>query len=192
MKLSNIEFKAMNNPLRRFIQKHLEFRNFRSLGLVDKNKNILEIGCGSGYGAVLLSTLQPKSYIGIDLMPEQISLTGQWRLPGYEFKTMDASDMREIPSQSRDVIVIFGILHHIPKWRKVIKECRRTLISGGKLFVEEPNGKIVEHFDRIFHWGHPNADFNLEMLEKELIQNDFAIKRIRRIMGFGTYYARLN
>ena len=107
MKLSDIEFKAMNNPLRRFIQKHLEFRNFRSLGLVDKNMNILEIGCGSGYGAVLLSTLQPKSYIGIDLMPEQISLTGQWRLPGYEFKTMDASDMRDIASQSRDIIVIF-------------------------------------------------------------------------------------
>ena len=120
MRLSDIEFKAMNNPLRRYFQKHIEFRNFRWLGLTVKHKNILEIGCGSGYGAVLLSTLEPRSYIGIDLMPEQIALTGQWHLPGYTFRVMDAADMQEILSISKDIIVIFGILHHIPQWREVV------------------------------------------------------------------------
>lgn len=191
MRLSDIEFKAMNNPLRRFIQKHLEFRNFRWLGLTDKNKNILEIGCGSGYGAVLLSTLEPRSYIGIDLMPEQIELTGQWHSSGHEFKVMDASDMREIHSKSKDIIVIFGILHHIPQWRKVVKECRRVLTSGGKLFIEEPKGSIVRNFDKLFHWGHPDSDFNLMDFEKELVINGFNIVRSRRLLGFGTYYAQI-
>ena len=191
MRLSAIEFKAMNNPLRRFIQKHLEFRNFRWLGLTDKNKKMLEIGCGSGYGAVLLSTLEPKSYIGIDLMPEQIALTGQRPSSGYEFKVMDASDMREIHSKSKDIIVIFGILHHIPRWREVVQECRRVLASGGKLFVEEPNGSIVKYFDRLFHWGHPDSDFSLLEFERELVSNGFNIVRKRRILGFGTYYAQM-
>ncbi len=192
MKLSPIEFKAMNNPLRRFFQKQVEFRNFQSLGLTEQNKDILEIGCGSGYGAVLLSTLQPKSYIGVDLMPEQIALTGQWHLSGYEFKLMDASDMKEIPSQSRDIIVIFGILHHIPEWRKVIRECRRILIRGGKLFVEEPNGRLIRDFDRLFHWGHPASDFDLADLEEELAHHHFNILRGRKVFGFGTYCAQTN
>ena len=190
MRLSNIEFKAMNNPVRRFFQKHLEFRNFRWMGLTDKNKNILEVGCGSGYGAVLLSTLQPTSYIGIDLMPEQIELTAQWHLPRYEFKVMDASDMKDISSNSKDIIVIFGIIHHIPQWREVVSECRRVLTSGGKLFVEEPNGHIIRKFDRIFHWGHPDSEFNLIDFEKELVKNGFNIVRSRRILGFGTYCAQ--
>lgn len=190
MRLSTIEFKAMNNPLRRFFQKHVEFRNFRWLGLTDNNKNILEIGCGSGYGAVLLSALAPASYLGIDLMPEQIALTGQWQLPGYTFKTMDAAAMPEISSNSKDIVVIFGILHHIPEWRKVLKECRRVLASGGKLFVEEPDGRIIENFDRLFHWGHPDSDFNLSEFEKELVNCGFKIMRSRRLLGFGTYHVQ--
>jgi SAM-dependent methyltransferase len=192
MRLSTVEFKAMNNPVRRCFQKHLEFRNFRSLGLTEQNKNILEIGCGSGYGAVLLSSLKPKSYLGIDLMPEQIALTGQWHLTGYEFRAMDASDMKEIASGSKDIIVIFGILHHIPEWRKVISECGRILTSGGKLFIEEPNGTIIANFDRLFHWGHPESDFSLSEFEKELLDNKFSIKRKRRMLGFGTYCAQFN
>jgi len=190
MRLSDIEFKAMNNPLRRFFQKHIEFRNFRWLGLTVKHKNILEIGCGSGYGALLLSTLEPRSYIGIDLMPEQIALTGQWHLPGYTFRVMDAADMQEIPSISKDIIVIFGILHHIPQWREVIKECRRVLRKNGRLFAEEPNGKIIRNFDSLFHWGHPVSDFSLIKFEKELVESGFNIIRKRKILGFGTYHAK--
>jgi len=175
MRLSDIEFKAMNNPLRRFFQKHIEFRNFGWLGLTDKHKNILEIGCGSGYGAVLLSSLERRSYIGIDFMPEQIALTGQWHLPGYEFKTMDAAEMKETPSMSRDIIVIFGMLHHIPQWREAIKECRRVLTNNGRLFAEEPIGNIIRNFDSLFHWGHPVSNFSLIEFEKELVDTGFNI-----------------
>lgn len=190
MRLSAVEFRAMNNPVRRFFQRYVEFQNFKWLGLTDRNKDILEIGCGSGYGAVLLSTLEPGTYIGVDVMPEQISLARCRHLPGFEFKVMDASDMPEITSLSRDVVVIFGILHHIPPWRKVIQECRRILRPGGKLFVEEPDGKIIRNFDRLFHWGHAQTDFSLTGFEKELANSGFTIKRKRRVLGLGTYHAQ--
>lgn len=187
MKLSAVEFKAMNNPVRRFFQKYVEFQNFKWLGLTDRNKDILEIGCGSGYGAVLLSTLEPRTYIGVDVMPEQIFLTRRWHLPEFQFKVMDASDMPDIASLSRDIVVIFGILHHIPPWRKVIQECRRILRPGGKLFVEEPDGNIIRNFDRLFHWGHAQTDFSLTGFEKEVSNSGFMIKRKRRVLGLGAY-----
>ena len=63
MKLSEKEFKAMNDPFRQFLQRKIEFPLFQRLGLVEQNQDMLEIGCGSGYGAELLFTLNPASYI---------------------------------------------------------------------------------------------------------------------------------
>jgi hypothetical protein len=63
MRLSSQEFKAMNNTVRRFVQRTVEFPIFNSLGLTGEHWDILEIGCGSGYGAVLLSTLHPKKAV---------------------------------------------------------------------------------------------------------------------------------
>jgi protein-L-isoaspartate O-methyltransferase len=120
----------MNHPLRRFVQKHLEFRNFQTLGLVDKQRNIMEIGCGSGYGAVLLSTLQPKTYLGIDLMPEQIALAGKWHLPGFEFKTM-ASDWRH-PSGAKTLSSTSAFSTN-PAWRNVSASAQVIACGAGYL-----------------------------------------------------------
>jgi short-subunit dehydrogenase len=91
MRLSPIEFQAMNNAVRRWLQRTVEFPLFKSIGLEHTNQDILEIGCGSGYGAVLLSSLQPKSYVGVDLMPEQIALAQARQLPNATFMVQDAS-----------------------------------------------------------------------------------------------------
>ncbi len=191
MRLTDREFRAMNNPLRRFFQRHLEFRVFRWLGLNEKNQDILEIGCGSGYGAVLLAQLRPKSYLGIDLMPEMIELARTRRLPGAEFEPMDATDLSPIPDSSKNIVVIFGILHHIPQWRQVIQQCHRVLRAGGRLFLEEPTGSAVRMWDAIFKWGHPkDAHFRRTDLEGRLREVGFSIERRIAIPGFATYSTR--
>jgi ubiquinone/menaquinone biosynthesis C-methylase UbiE len=116
----------MNNPFRRWLHRTVEFPTFRQMGLTVQGQDILEIGCGSGYGAALLLTLCPRTYIGIDLMPEQIALARQRGLPGAEFVVGDASHLTGIPDGSKDTVVIFGVLHHIPPWREVLQECYRA------------------------------------------------------------------
>ena len=191
MRLSKIEFIAMNNPFRRFIQKHVEFQNFRKMGLAVTGKDLLEVGCGSGYGAALLSRLGPRSYAGIDLMPEQIALAKKRNLAGYEFMEMDAADMKVFRDSSKDEIVVFGILHHIPAWRRVLGECRRVLKPGGSLFIEEPDGNIVRKFDSFMRWEHPeDALFTLAELEKGIVDCGFSIKSKKKMIGFGIYCAQ--
>lgn len=190
MRLSRIEFIAMNNPVRRLIQKHVEFRDFRNMGLTVTGKDILEIGCGSGYGGILISTLKPASYRGIDIMPEQIALALKRKLAGYIFLEMDATDMKPFPSSSADEVLVFGILHHIPEWRKVLDECFRILRPGGSLYVEEPDGNFLRKFDRIMHWGHPaEARFSLDVFEKGIEACGFAITERKKRFGFGVYRA---
>jgi ubiquinone/menaquinone biosynthesis C-methylase UbiE len=191
MELSRSEFRAMNNPLRRFVQKHFEFRILRAMKLSEEGQDILEIGCGSGYGAVLLSSLRPRSYVGIDLMREQVELAQRRDLPGASFAVMDATDLGAFESESKDVVVIFGILHHIPTWRCALKETYRVLRAGGTLYVEEPDGSLVRIFDQLFRFRHPDpALFGLDMLEQELIGIGFSLSHRWRLAGFGFYGAR--
>ena len=186
MKLSNKEFQAMNDPFRQLLQRKVEFPLFQRLGLVEKNQDILEIGCGSGYGAELLFTLNPSSYIGVDLMSEQVDLAKKRDLPDAIFTVQDASNLVDVPNNSMDIVVIFGVLHHIPAWREVLSECYRVLRPSGKIFIEEPDGKFVSFWDRIFKWGH-GAAFTLKEFEKHAQKIDFTICQKKWLFGFGVY-----
>jgi len=56
MRLGVIEFLAMNNPIRRWIQKHVEFNIFKkhlNNRCIDLEGGvIMDAGCGSGYSTV--------------------------------------------------------------------------------------------------------------------------------------------
>lgn len=191
MRLTEPEFKAMNTALRRFVQRTIEFPTFRSLGLKTNPGHLLEIGCGSGFGATLLLHLNPASYIGIDLMPEQIALAQKRQLPSVDFRLQDATDLSCFADCSKDTIVIFGALHHIPTWQQVLRECYRVLSLGGMLFVEEPGADILVSFERIFHWNHPEANlFTLKAFEAYLKSCGFSITAKRYFVGFGSYAAQ--
>jgi len=166
----------MNTWWRRWGHKHVELPLFQKLGLDIKNKDILEIGCGNGYGGYLLNQLQPKSYIGLDIMEEQVQIA-QKNYPQYKFIIQDASDLNQFKNASMDVVIIFGVLHHIPEWRKVIDEIVRVLKSNGSLFLEEPRGMDVKFFDFFFRWGHPNTDFGLNTMETYLTTKGFVHKK---------------
>ena len=176
MKLSTPEFRAMQSLPRKLGQRFFEMPIFRRMGLDLQNKDILEIGCGSGYGACLLNQLEPKSYIGLDVMEEQIKLA-QTKYPQFEFLLQDAADLSQFASASKDVIIIFGVLHHIPDWRKAIDEIVRVLKPGGSLFLEEPRGVDIKAFDFLFRWGHPDTDFGLKVLDEHLAKRGLTIVR---------------
>jgi len=174
MKLSEIEFRAMDSAWRRWGQKYFEIPIFQRMGLDVRDKDVLEIGCGNGHGAYLLNQGSPRSYVGLDVMEEQIEKARR-RYPRYQFLVQDAADLSQFAEASKDVVIIFGVLHHIPEWRKVIDEIRRVLRPGGSFFVEEPRGMDLKLFDFFFRWGHPDSDFGINRMEQYLQSRGFRI-----------------
>ena len=139
---------------------------------------------------MLIEWLRPRSYVGVDLMPEQIELANARGLPGAEFLVMDAAEMGRIDEASKDCVVIFGILHHIPQWREVLRECHRVLRPGGRLLLEEPGSGAVKLWDKVFQWGHPaEAAFDLRELEDQLAALGLRIVKRLRLFPFGLYCA---
>jgi len=191
MKLDEKEFRAMNHPARRFLQRNFEYPCFRRFGLSAAGRDILEIGCGSGYGAWLLSGSAPRSYVGIDIMPEQIALAMRYERKNRRFFVMDTSDLSAFGDESKDIIVDFGILHHVEKWPRALEECSRVLKKGGTMFVEEPSTALLVWWDRVFNWNHPrDARFDLERFERKLDELGLVIERKIHLFVWAAYAIR--
>lgn len=192
MRLSDAEFHAMNSGPRRSLQRYVEWPVFKRLGLEDcAGKDVVEIGCGSGYGAWLISSLRPRSYVGFDVMPEQIAIAERRGLPGCRFFVADAARITALADACADFVVIFGILHHVEAWPQAVAECRRLLRPGGVLLVEEPDAGLLRGWDRVFRWNHPREGFSLAALERELNSGGLALERRLKLPGvFGVYRAR--
>ncbi len=185
MELSENEFKIVNSPIFRFIQKYIELPVFKKMGFDPTNKSVLEIGCGSGHGAFLISDGCPESYIGIDMMPEQIQIAQERSVKNCEFILMDASDLRYFPDESKDIIVIFRILHHIPKWKNTVRECNRVLKPGGEIYVTEPYGVSLKLTDGLFNIEHPKeAMFSAKEFNMHLKDSGFEIRQMHRLIIF--------
>jgi ubiquinone/menaquinone biosynthesis C-methylase UbiE len=184
-RLSEREFKGMNNPGRRALQRLVEYPLFKRMGLSARDKDVLEVGCGSGYGAELLLNEKPASYTGFDFMPEQIKLARK-RLPQVDFSVGDAADMKDIADSSKDLLVVFGVLHHIPNWDAAVSECYRVLRPGGEMYIEEPDGALINWAERIWKLDHP-IRFRLKEFEAQLEKGGFKIERRIRTFGMGIY-----
>lgn len=167
MRLGKPEFYAMNNPVRRLIQKYWEFRvfkNFLKRQNIDlSGKVIIDAGCGSGYSSkLIMDELNPSELIAFDIMPEQIAIARK-RYKNINFHVGDMTRIN-LPGNKADAVFVFGILHHIPEWRKALSNISAFLKKRGVLLVEEPRYRFtLDEFE------HGIFDSGLTILDKKNI-----------------------
>jgi len=104
----------------------------------DKNKKIIDVGCGYGTSLKYFHSIGYKNIYGIDpdndlikTIPKEIA----------EIKNGMAQKI-PYPDESFDVVFVNGALHHIPirkeTYKEAIKEMDRVLKPGGHVFFMEP------------------------------------------------------
>jgi ubiquinone/menaquinone biosynthesis C-methylase UbiE len=188
MKLSKIEFLAMNNSIRRFFQKYIEFRIFKQYlkkyNIDLTGKVILDIGCGSGYSSkLIIREFKPSKLFAFDFMPEQIKLAKKLGLKA-DFFVGDVTKIG-LPSDTFDAVFVFGVLHHVPEWRKALHEVARVLKSGGVLLIEELNKSIVDFFNRLGFTHPKEARFEWSDFVYGMEEVGFKILKERKILFKG-------
>lgn len=139
MKLNSFEFFLMNNPIRAASQRWIEAPVLIGSPGTFSGLRVLEVGCGRGVGIEILLSMGASEVIGFDLDPKMVALAKN-RTTRYGNRVQvfigDAEEV-DLPDAGFDAVVDFGILHHVPGWRKALGEIARLLKPGGCFYFED-------------------------------------------------------
>ena len=189
MKLSKKEFDAMQMGWRKWYIEKAELKTFKKFGLVLRDADILEVGCGNGYAALLITAENPHSYTGLDVMPEQLEIARERGLKNAVFIEGSADDLSRFPAQSFDAILDFCILHHVEGWRTFFDESRRVLKDGGSIYAADLSKRCIHMVDALLHWDHAEeALFTLQEFESEANRRGFATVKKTSDLGLEGYF----
>jgi ubiquinone/menaquinone biosynthesis C-methylase UbiE len=161
MKLNWAERWVVNNPSRVF-QQRMELRWLGRQMSLKPGAQVLEVGCGRGAGAgLILKEFQLAAIHAMDLDLEMIRKAEEY-LPPHQRKQvfMLTGDVAHLPYRSDlfDAVFGFGVLHHVPDWRRGLTEIVRVLKPGGVYFVEELYPTLYQNFITRHILLHPEHD----------------------------------
>lgn len=138
------------------------------------------LGVGSAWGDELLPVADRADRITILESSERARTDRIGDVP-VEHRAPQQSGDIDLPDASVDVIVCFGVLHHIPNVSHVLREFQRVLRVGGHLFLREP---IVSMGD----WTKPRPgltgnerEIPLHNLEASVRRAGLALARMRLV-----------
>ncbi|NML37312.1 class I SAM-dependent methyltransferase [Chitinophaga sp. G-6-1-13] len=97
-------------------------------------KDVLEIGCGTAYGASILAA-DANVYVGLDKKVPVVE-------PAFKntrFLKCTLPFLQEIPDGSFDTIVCFQVIEHIRQDALLLSEMKRVLKKDGVILITTPN-----------------------------------------------------
>lgn len=106
-----------------------------------KNKNILDVGSGTGFFIDFYSKLGARSITGIDIAPKSIENLKK-KYPNFKFKMIDISskDVPLILKNEYDIINVFDVLYHIidrKRFENAINNIGKMIKNGGYIFITD-------------------------------------------------------
>jgi ubiquinone/menaquinone biosynthesis C-methylase UbiE len=140
-----------------------------------KDKVVLDIACGEGYGSCLLSKYANFVY-GIDIDLNSINHASK-KYPKNNLTYIHGSCL-EIPIKSNtvDVVVSFETIEHLYEQEQMTIEFKRVLKQDGLLIISSPEKEYYHKVD-------PNNPFHV----KELFLQEFE-RLIRNNFSFVNFY----
>ncbi len=143
-----------------------------------KNKRVLEIGSGSGYGADRIASIA-KEVIAID--KDKISIDKcKNKFKNENLKFLNTSIEEYYPKEKVDLVISFQVLEHIsPKKVKLyLNKISLALNKNGVCIISTPNSKTSSYNENPYHYKEYTA-----MELKDLLSSYFKTVIIQGVSG---------
>ncbi|MFD5429142.1 class I SAM-dependent methyltransferase [Streptomyces sp. NPDC127084] len=116
---------------------------------------VLDLGSGTGRVAEHIAS-STRRVIAVDRSAGMLEYARKSFPP--ERGVALRADIRDLPIEDGviDGVVCSGVLHHLPEWRRALREAARVLRPGGRLIIREPNasyaGQLFEPAEKLMNW----------------------------------------
>lgn len=146
----------------------------------------LELGCGRGVGVgLILDLFRADSVDAFDLdrrMVERARTRLETRGSRVRLWIGDAASL-PVATDSYEAVFDFGIIHHVPDWRKALGEVHRVLKPGGRFYAEEVLSRGMDHAIVRRLLSHPQSDrFDTAQFFRALDEIGFVTESSREML----------
>ncbi len=177
-----------------YLQRFYEIPVLRTIGFRDemiRGKKVLEVGCGTGHAAHrLLTKYGAESVTAVDLDAEAVAIANR-NYPSSDRLNFHVADATKLPyaGETFDVVIGFGLLHHIPIWQTAVQEVSRVLKHGGKYVLDDfTAGGLKKGYHSVFD--HPRHNrFTTGQLLATLKNNFFQVDDMTHRLGGDVIFA---
>lgn len=147
-----------------------------------ERKNVLDLGCGTGYGSNILKE-KARYVTGVDISEEAIKdAKKNFKKRNLQYKVIDTLETGTLPflDGTFDVVVSFQVLEHIKNVDNYFYEINRVLKEDGELIIITPNRKF-RLFSHQYPWNHHHIkEYNYYDL-KEVLKEYYCSLKIKGV-----------
>lgn len=197
MKMGRFEKFFINRPTH---EDHVisRARDLLALADVKEKQKCLEVGCGNGALSRHLASKYRLDVTGVDVDPEQIRLArvNTDDMPNVRFSQADATNLA-FPDNDFDIVLSFGVMHHISNWVDALKEVGRVLKPAGYFIYSDLvypdwtariwSTKLGSSIAR--NYGFPTARGLSSFVEQNNLSTLYSALSMRYMLVFNLYEA---
>lgn len=147
-----------------------------------KDKVVLDIACGEGYGTNLLSSYA-KDIIGVDISSETVEAAKEkYKKNNLNFKVGSAT---QIPLEDKkvDVVVSFETIEHLRDHETMLQEFKRVLKEDGILIISSPDKKYytdLRNYNNPFHVKELYFDEFKDLIKRHFLYQQFYFQNLAK------------
>lgn len=128
-----------------------------------KDKKILDIACGEGFGSKIMAK-SAKKVVGVDLDKEVIKQNIKVLGKEAKFIASDAIKFLKNNKEKFDVIVSFETIEHFKEYQEFVELIYKNLKKNGTLVLSTPNKEVTEVlFGEDYHLYHTQEFYTDEL-----------------------------
>jgi len=183
--------KGLINTIYHWVRKIMLKRKYLLIKRENPDKNLLDIGCGTGY---FLNYMQKKNYQVYGVEKEKDAR--EFAINNFDIPVTSPDNfLKQTQNEQYDIITLWHVLEHIQNFNEYLKSTYNKLNKDGILIIALPNHQSYDAKYYKQHWAGYDVPrhlwhFDPDTMEKVIKNHGFKISKLKKL-PFDSFYNAL-